>query len=66
MGHSQILFHLKNSHKDVIVNSDIDGRSQKCCSRESRVGISRKLNTNRACATFGQSELQVRCKRQIS
>ena len=65
-GHSQNLFHLRNIQKDVIVNSNLARRIQKCCFREGRVGKLRYFNANIIFATIGQSGLQVRCKRQYS
>ena len=36
-GHSQNLVHLRNIQRDVNVNSDLDGQSQRGCFREGRV-----------------------------
>ena len=64
-GHNQNFFHLRNIQKDVTVKTDLDGRIQKCCFRAGQFGISKKINTNRTFATFGQSRPGVRCEQQI-
>ena len=67
----KLLFHVKDLQKDVTVNSELDKRIQNCCFTKVDLSyqgnwILGKFNTNKIFARFGQSGLQVRCKREIS
>ena len=57
---------LGNIQRDFTVNSDLDRQIQKRYFRDGRFGMSKQFNTKRNFATFGQSELQVQCKRKLS
>ena len=64
-GHTQELFHPRDSQNYISVHSDIDSTTQIYSFRKERVRVSKLLNTNITFATSRQSILQIRCNAEI-